>query len=411
MPLSDTRIKALKPRDKKYKVADERGLNLLVPPKGSKRWVLAFRLNDKQCEMALGTYPATSLKKARQLREEAKALIESGEDPRAVKKAAKAALIESSQNTFQSVALGWYRKRIEGQYADKHCNRVLRALHTALFPDLGSMPIQEIEAPEVLACLRKIEARGHLETLQKTKRWTSQIFRFAIAEGRAKYDPVPAITDALKTKRAVKHRAAITAPTEVGGLLNAIDGYQGTAVICAALKLSPLTFLRPGELRQLEWADVNWEENRIEIPAERMKMREPHIVPLAKQACQVLRNLQPITGEGRYIFPSARGASRPLSDNGVRTALRTLGYSNDVMTPHGFRAMARTLLDEILGFSVDIIEHQSARKVRDPLGRAYNRTQHLPQRREMMQKWADYLDELRVRAPTPVLSQHAHLGL
>ena len=247
--------------------------------------------------------------------------------------------------------------------------------------------------------LRKIEGSGKIETAHRVKQLVSQIMRYAIVTGRAESDPAAALTGALKSPNK-KHFAAITTPKEAGQLMAAIDNYQGTAVVCAALKLSPLLFCRPGELRTLEWADLNWDEKRIEIPAERMKIKEPHIIPLSTQALTILNELQLLTGRHRYVFPSARGASRPLSENGVRTALRTMGYDNTQMTAHGFRAMARTLLDEVLGFRIDWIEHQLAHAVKDANGRAYNRTKHLPQRAEMMQRWADYLDQLRTAALT-----------
>tara|TARA_R110001583_G_C5669615_1_gene410598 strand:- start:13831 stop:14505 length:675 start_codon:yes stop_codon:yes gene_type:complete len=220
------------------------------------------------------------------------------------------------------------------------------------------------------------------------------VFRYAIATGRAERDPSTDLRGALATAKTT-HFAAITTPKEAGQLIASIDHYQGTAVVCAALKLSPLLFCRPGELRSLEWADLNWDEKRIEIPAERMKIKEPHIIPLCTQALEILTELRQLTGRHRYIFPSARGASRPLSENGVRVAIRTMGYDNTQMTAHGFRAMARTLLDEVLGFRIDWIEHQLAHAVKDANGRAYNRTKHLPQRADMMQKWADYLDVLK----------------
>jgi len=249
----------------------------------------------------------------------------------------------------------------------------------------------------LLAVLRKIESRGAVETAHRAKQTAGQIFRFAVSTGRAERDPSADLSGALKTPKK-KHLASITDPKEVGKLLLAIDNFQGTATVTAALSLSPLLFARPGELRHMEWEEINWEGGQWEIPAEKMKIKQPHIVPLCKQAIAILKELQLLTGRGKYVFPSARGASRPLSDNGVRTALRTLGYDNDTMTPHGFRATARTLLDEVLGFRIEWIEQQLAHTVRDPQGRAYNRTKHLPQRKDMMQKWADYLDNLKAQA-------------
>jgi integrase len=263
---------------------------------------------------------------------------------------------------------------------------------------LGQRPIEEITPPELLAVLRKTEARGTLETARRALQTAGQVYRYAIATGRTTGDPTPALKGALATPKG-KHFAAITDPVELGKLLTAIDIYQGSPEVRAALQLSPLFFCRPGELRQLEWKEVNWKEERIEIAAEKMKMRQPHIIPLCRQSLAILHSLEPITGGGRYLFPSARGGSRPLSENGVRTALRAMGYSNDQVTPHGFRATARTLLDEVLGVRVDWIEHQLAHAVRDANGRAYNRTAHLEGRKKMMQDWADYLDSLKAMHP------------
>jgi len=249
----------------------------------------------------------------------------------------------------------------------------------------------------LLAVLRKIESRGAVETAHRAKQTAGQIFRFAVSTGRAERDPSADLTGALKSPK-TKHFASITDPDGVGKLMLAIDGFQGTATVTAALKLTPLLFSRPGELRHMEWDEINFESEQWKIPAEKMKIGQPHIVPLPKQAIAILKEQQLLTGRGKYVFPSARGASRPLSDNGVRTALRTLGYDNDTMTPHGFRATARTLLDEVLGFRIEWIEQQLAHTVRDPQGRAYNRTKHLPQRKDMMEKWADYLDNLKAQA-------------
>ncbi|WP_066961713.1 integrase arm-type DNA-binding domain-containing protein [Microbulbifer sp. Q7] len=393
MALSDTKAKALKPREKKYLEADEKGLYLEVKPNGTKRWVFRFRLHDKRSDLALGIYPEVSLKHARQARDEAREHVAQGLDPRDVKRARKEAATEANRNSFSAVSEEWFASKMT-HLSKTSTDRAKMALNRDLLPYLGRRPVSEITPPEVLRCLRRIESRGTIETAHRVKRVASQVFRFAVATGKADRDPTTDLTGALKpTKK--KHLAAITDPVEVGKLMVAIEGYQGTPVVKTALKLSPLLFCRPGELRKLEWAEVNWEAKQIEIPAEKMKTSEPHIIPLAEQSLLLLRELEPLTGRGQYVFPSARGQSRPLSDNGVRTALRSLGYDNETMTAHGFRAMARTLLDEVLGFRIDYIEHQLAHGVKDTLGRAYNRTKHLPQRAEMMQKWADHLDNLR----------------
>ena len=396
VPLSDTKVKALKPRDKKYLEADEKGLYLEVKPNGTKRWIFRFRLHEKRCDLALGVYPDITLKNARQARDEAREYVASGVDPRDVKRARKESTLEASRNSFAAVSEEWFAAKV-AHLSKSSKDRAHLALSRDLNPYLGKRPISEITPPEVLRCLRRIESRGTQETAHRVKRVASQVFRFAVATGKADRDPTSDLTGAL-TPSKKKHLAAITEPLEVGRLMLAIAGYKGTPIVQTALKLSPLLFCRPGELRQLEWKEVNWEAKQIEIPGEKMKMGEPHIIPLAEQSLTLLRELEPLTGHGRYVFPSARGFSRPLSDNGVRTALRSLGYDNETMTAHGFRAMARTLLDEVLGFRVDYIEHQLAHGVKDTLGRAYNRTKHLDQRREMMQKWANYLDALREEA-------------
>ncbi|WP_444919986.1 tyrosine-type recombinase/integrase [Microbulbifer sp. CnH-101-G] len=393
MPLSDTKVRALKPREKKYIESDEKGLAIEVTPTGAKRWVFRFRLHGKRPEMAIGLYPDVSLKRARELRDEARQHVAEGIDPRDIKRVRKESALEANRNSFAAVSDEWFAAKM-AHLSSSSKDRATLALERDLKPYLGKRPISEISPPEVLRCLRRIESRGTLETAHRVKRVASQVFRFAVATGRADRDPTTDLTGAL-TPTKKKHLAAITDPTEVGRLLTAIEEYQGTPVVRAALKLSPLLFCRPGELRKLEWAEINWEAKQIELPSEKMKMGQPHIIPLAEQSLAILRELEPLTGRCKYVFPSARGQSRPLSDNGVRTALRSLGYDNETMTAHGFRAMARTLLDEVLGFRVDYIEHQLAHEVKDTLGRAYNRTKHLEQRAAMMQKWADYLDSLK----------------
>ncbi|WP_444937248.1 tyrosine-type recombinase/integrase [Microbulbifer sp. JMSA004] len=395
MPLSDTKAKALKPRDKKYLESDSKGLYLEIKPNGTKRWIFRFRLHEKRCDLALGVYPSVSLAKAREAAREAKEYVAQGIDPRDVKRVRRESNLEANRNSFAAVSDEWFAAKM-AHLSNSSKDRATLALERDLKPYLGKRPISEIAPPEVLRCLRRIESRGTLETAHRVKRVASQVFRFAVATGRADRDPTTDLTGAL-TPTKKKHLAAITDPAEVGRLLTAINEYQGTPVVRAALKLSPLLFCRPGELRKLEWTEINWEAKQIELPGEKMKMGQPHIIPLAEQALALLQELEPLTGRGKYIFPSARGQSRPLSDNGVRTALRSLGYDNETMTAHGFRAMARTLLDEVLGFRVDYIEHQLAHEVKDTLGRAYNRTKHLEQRAAMMQKWADYLDNLRAQ--------------
>ncbi|TGD74152.1 DUF4102 domain-containing protein [Mangrovimicrobium sediminis] len=396
MPLTATEVKQAKPGAKPRKLADGRGLYLLVQPNGAKYWRYKYRYAGKEKSLALGVYPEVSLKEARRAHQKARDRLTENTDPGEVRKVEKLTRHLASAESFEAIAREWFATRMV-EKSVSHRERTLRALEKDLFPALGNRPIAAINAPELLAALRRIESRGAVETAHRAKQTAGQVFRFAVATGRAERDPSGDLKGALKNPKK-KHLAAITDPAELGCLLQAMEHFQGTPVVKTALLLSPLLFQRPGEIRSMEWAEINWEEKRWELPAEKMKMRLPHIVPLSTQAAALLRALHPLTGRGRYVFPSARGASRCLSENGVRTALRTLGYSNDTVTPHGFRATARTLLDEVLGYRVDWIEHQLAHAVKDTNGRAYNRTTHLEGRREMMQRWADYLDTLKVAA-------------
>jgi integrase len=389
--LTATAVKQAKPKTKAYSLSDGGWLYLFVKPNGTKAWRFNYRINGKQKTLAIGIYPDISLKAARDKHKEARENLANGIDPNAAKQAQKAADQGAFANSFEVVALEWLQKRgAKSEGGDKRLNRLLQK---DLFPYIGKRPISKITSPDLLKALRRIESRGAVNTAHRAKQAAGMVFRYAVATGRAERDPSVDLKDAL-TQPQKTHFKSITEPAEIGPLLTAINNYRGTPVVMAALKLSPLFFCRPGELRHLEWSEVNFSESRIELPASKMKMKEPHIIPLASQAIEILKELLPITGRGKFVFPSARGASRPLSDNGVRTALRTLGYTNDQISPHGFRAMARTILDEILNFPLDWIEHQLAHAVRDPNGRAYNRTKHISQRQQMMQTWADYLDGL-----------------
>ncbi|MCP5191203.1 MAG: integrase arm-type DNA-binding domain-containing protein, partial [Pseudomonadales bacterium] len=396
MPLTATEVKEAKPQAKPRKMADGGGLHLLVQPNGAKYWRYKYRYAGKEKLLALGVYPEVSLKAARQAHQRARDKLAQGIDPGEVRKVEKLTRHIASAESFEAVAREWFTAKM-GEKSESHRKRTLSALEKDLFPALGSRPIASITAPELLAALRRIESRGAIESAHRTKQTAGQVFRYAVATGRAERDPSGDLKGALRSAKK-RHHPAITDPAELGRLLVAMNGFTGTPTVKTALLLSPLLFQRPGEIRAMEWAEINWAENRWEIPAEKMKMRQPHIVPLCKQALGLLEELKPLTGRGRYVFPSARGASRCLSENGVRTALRTLGYDNDTMTPHGFRATARTLLDEVLGYRVDWIEHQLAHAVKDANGRAYNRTSHLKDRAEMMQGWADYLDNLKAQA-------------
>ena len=392
MPLTASQVKTAKPSSKPFKMADGHGLFLLVNPNNSKYWRMKYRFSGKEKLLSFGVYPDVSLSEARVLAEEARRVLRNKEDPSIAKKNKKNEFVSDSDNSFQNIATEWFNTHLDDK-SQSYKERTWRILSKDLFPQIGELSIDQISASLLLACLRKIEDRT-IDIAHRARQTASQVFRFAIATARAERNIAADLIGALRPKH-VRHIAAITKPEDVGKLLQAIDAYPGTDVVRTALRLSPLLFVRPGELRQMEWDEINWEASRWEIAADKMKMKEPHIVPLAKQSHELLRGIQPITGRGRYVFPSARGGSRPLSDNGVRTALRSMEYDNETMSPHGFRAMARTLLDEVLNFRLDLIEHQLAHAVKDPLGRAYNRSTYLPERIEMMQVWADYLDMLK----------------
>ena len=393
MPLSDTQCKTAKPKEKPYKLTDEKGLYLLVAVSGGKWWRFNYRFEQKHKTLSMGTYPETSLKQAREKRDEARKLVAAGIDPGVNRKASKAAKEGEIANSFEIVAREWHTKQ-STSWVDSHSEKIIRRLERDIFPWLGHLPISAITAPEILETLQRIEDRGAIETAHRAHQNCSQVFRYAIATGRATYNPAPDLKGALSPVKS-NHLAAITDPKIIGDLLRAIDSYQGSFVTKSALRLAPLVFVRPGELRAAEWIEFNIEKAEWNIPATRMKMREPHLVPLSSQAISILKELYPLTGNGRYVFPSARTTQRPMSDNAILAALRRMGFSKDEMSGHGFRAMARTVLDEVLQIRPDFIEHQLAHAVRDPNGRAYNRTAHKAERHKMMQQWADYLDTLK----------------
>ena len=398
--LTAVQVEQALPREKQYKLSDERGMFLLVSPNGSKYWRLKYRYARKEKSLALGVYPDVSLADARVKRDEARKLLAADLDPGEVKKTRRIEAIQQADDSFLAIATEWFHTKMSNR-SKSHRDRTWRALERDLFPSFGNRPIAQVTAMELLQALRKIESRGAIETAHRAKQTAGQIFRYAVSTGRSERDPSTDLKGALKEPKK-KHLAAITAPEQVGKLLIAMDNFAGTHTVQTALLLSPLLFVRPGELRHMEWSEIDWGNRQWEVPAGKMKTRNPHLVPLSTQAIALLIDQQKLTGNGRYVFPSARGASRPLSENGVRTALRTIGYTNDDMTPHGFRAMARTLLDEVLNFRIDWIEHQLAHAVRDANGRAYNRTTHLEGRRSMMQAWADYLDSLRCKTSVSV---------
>jgi integrase len=363
-----------------------------VAPSGGKLWRLKYRFENKEHRLALGAYPEISLADARQRREEARRQVAHGIDPGAVRKAQKQAEAEELE-TFEIIAREWHT-RFAPTWTPGHAVTILSRLERDLFPWIGPRPIAEIKAPELLAVLRRVEARGALESAHRIRTISGQVFRYAVATGRAERDPSGDLRGALP-QPGEKHLAAITDPKEVAPLLRAIDGYQGGLVTKCALRLAPLVFVRPGELRHAEWAEVDLDDAAWNIPAHKMKTKQAHLVPLSTQAVEILTELRQLTGGGKYVFPSGRSSTRPMSENTVLAALRRMGYDKDSMTGHGFRAMARTILDEVLQAKPELIEHQLAHAVRDPLGRAYNRTAHLEERRAMMQRWADYLDGIK----------------
>jgi integrase len=394
--LTDSAARNAAAAEKPQKLSDGAGLYLLVEPSGAKYWRMAYRFAGKQRLLALGVYPDATLKAARIAATEAREKLRNGIDPNELRRLRKATQQESLSNSFSAIAHEWFAKQ-KPAWAETHCTKVKWMLEKNLFPRMGSRPIAEITPPELLTTLRRIEGRGAIETAKRVKQVAGQVFRFAIATGRAQRDPSQDLRGALAAP-VRRHLAAITDPKAVGPLLLALDGYIGSDVVRGALRLAPLTFVRPGELRQARWVEIDFEAMEWRLPAERMKTRLPHIVPLSTQAVEVLRELQPITGHSEYLFPSPRSPRRPMSNNAVLAAMRRLGIEKDVMCGHGFRAMARTIMDEVLGYRVDWIEHQLAHAVKDANGRAYNRTAHLEKRKEMMQGWANYLDVLRERA-------------
>lgn len=388
MALTELQIRSAKAAEKPIKLFDSGGLYLLVNPNGGRWWRLKYRYGGKERGISLGVYPTVSLKLARGNRDEARRLIAQGVDPSAQRKASKL----SRHETFRVIAEEWLALHAK-KLAPVTFNKARWMISEFVYPRLGSRPIDEITPPDLLAALRAIESRGKHETAHRTKQRVGQIFRYAIATGRAARDIAADLRGALAPV-ITKNHAAITEPTAIGQLLRAIDGYTGQPVTHAALKLAPLVFVRPGELRQAEWSEINLDAAEWRIPAQRMKMRELHIVPLSKPAVEILNELRPLTGRGRYVFPSVRTGDRPISENTINAALRRLGYSNDEMTGHGFRAMASTCLNE-QGWHPDVIELQLAHAERNKVRAAYNRATRLAERRKMMQAWAEYLDALR----------------
>ncbi|MHB1051482.1 MAG: tyrosine-type recombinase/integrase [Thiobacillus sp.] len=402
MALSDIAVRNAKPGAKPARMFDGGGLYLEVAPTGGKLWRFKYRFGGKEKLLALGKYPDVSLKDARERRDEARRLLANEVDPSENRKQQKAAKIERSANSFEVVAREWIAKNTP-TWAASHTSKIIRRLEMYVYPWLGGKPIADITAPDLLAIARRIEAKGAIETAHRALQNCGQVFRYAVATGRAERDPTGDLRGALQSVTS-KHMAAVTEPNKVAELLRTFDTYQGTLTVRCALQLAPLVFVRPGELRTAEWKDIDLDVAEWRYIAS--KKGNAHIVPLSQQAVAILQEIKALTGDGRYVFPSARSGERPMSDNAILAAMRRQGIAKDEMSGHGFRAMARTILDEVLGFRPDLIEHQLAHAVRDPNGRAYNRTAHLPDRRKMMQAWADYLDKLKAGAEVIPLHNH-----
>ena len=399
MALNDTFIKnstkhSGKPAGDKY--TDGGGMYLLVTASG-KYWRMNYRFNEKRKTLALGVYPTVTLAEARKRREKAREQLSKGIDPNAAKRQEKQVKADLDANTFELVARAWLKKTAVTRKEITQ-NRITTLLEHDVFPYIGGMPINTLGPRDVLnRALRKIEARGSIDTAHRAKQICGRIFRYGVAVGLAERDVTSDLRGAL-AEIPKSHFAAITEPKQAGELMRSIYGYTGHPCTLGALKLAPMVIVRPGELRKAEWVEMDLEGKEWRIPGAKMKMGVDHIVPLSTQALDILRGVYSITGHGQYVFPSLRSDDRPMSENTLNAALRGMGYSKDIHTAHGFRAMARTILDEVLGERVDHIEHQLAHTVKDPNGRAYNRTAHLPARKKMMQRWADYLEKLRMGA-------------
>lgn len=393
MPLTDTAIRNAKPAAKPAKLSDSGGLYLEVSPAGGKHWRLKYRFAGKEKRLTFGGYPQVSLADAREAREQAKKLLAKGIDPGFAKKQEKAAALAQS-DTLEAVAREWFGKQ-EATWAPSHSSRLMARLERLVFPFIGTMPIKEVGAPELLALGRRIESRGTVDTAHRIVQIVGQVMRYAVACGLAERNPSSDLRGALAPVK-VKHHSSLTDPKDIARLLRAIDGYTGQFVTLCALRLASLVFVRPGELRRAEWSEIDFDAAEWRIPAHKMKMKSPHIVPLSMQALAILKELHALTGGGQYVFPGLR-PGRTMSENTVNAALRGLGFGKDEMTGHGFRSMASTLLHE-QGWKSDVIERQLAHAERNQVKAAYNYAEHMPERRKMMQAWADYLDGLKAGA-------------
>lgn len=395
MSLSDMAIKKAQPTDKKQKMFDGGGLYLEIAPSGGKLWRMKYRFGGKEKLLSFGPYPLLSLKDAREKRDAAKKLLLDHQDPGEVKRAQKLAAVYGGDESFEYVAREWIENNSR-TWVESHSARIARRLEKYVYPWIGKRKVSQITAPELLSLVRQLEKRGTIETAHRVFALCGQVLRYAVATGRAERDITPDLRGALIPAKE-KHLASITEPREIGKLLLAIDHYDGFPVTRYALLLAPLVFLRPGELRKGEWKEIDFDEAEWRIPAHRMKMNIKHIVPLSRQALEILTELRQLTGDGVYMFPGARSNSRPMSDATVLNALRRMGYAKEEMTAHGFRSMASTLLNE-QGYNGDWIERQLAHAERNNVRAAYNYAEYLPERRKMMQEWSDYLEGLKIQA-------------
>lgn len=394
-PLTDLQVRTAKAPKKAAKLYDGGGLFLSITPSGGKLWRFKYRFGGLEKKLSFGAYPAVSLSDARQRRENARQLLAQGIDPGLVKKEQRQAGWQEG-DTFEALAGEWIALQ-QGAWVPTHTETIKARLEAYVFPYLGARPVSEITPPELLAVLRRIESRGIVETAHRVKQICGQVFRYGVGVGRCERDPSADLRGQLAKKPKPKHMAAITERKEVAALLRAVDEYAGSLVTRCALRLAPVVFVRPGELRNMEWAEIDFDAALWTIPAEKMKMRKVHSVPLSKQALAILGEIRPVTGQGRFVFPSARTSTRPMSNMAVNAALRRMGFTKDEMTGHGFRSLASSLLHEA-GWDTTLIELQLAHRDMNTVRAIYNRAERLEERRKMMQSWADYLDALKTGA-------------
>lgn len=398
MPLTTLQIKASEPSLKPYKLFDQEGLYLVVTPAGGRYWRFDYRYGGKRKTLALGIWPTIGLKEARDRLSNARNQLAMGDDPGMARKLARLTRIGSEADTFEIVAREWLGVK-ESELAGNTHFETKRRLERDVFPWVGDLPITRIGAPEILVIIRRVDQRGRRYTANRVLSEISRVFRYGVATGRVTRDPCPDLRGAIPSRKAT-HHPAVTQPKDVAALLRAIDAFEGSFTVQSALRISPFVFVRPGELRKAKWADIDLDEKIWRIPAEVMKMREPHVVPLADQVIAILEELKPLSGHLEYVFKGGWDPKKPMSEAAVNAALRRLGYDTRAeMTGHGFRAMARTILEERLDYDPPIIEAQLAHKTPGPLGATYNRSRHMAKRAKMMQEWADYLVELKNKQP------------